>query len=110
MFIESFAGTQAATQAVRSRFTNHATAAFDIQYSETMDINSSSGMGHFGKNKAGVLFAMFVSDKSLWVPAQGSAYCHLTRGPVRVCTLDGGSVLNMGFHIAWQHGTKRSGS
>ena len=29
-----------------------------------MDINSSSGMGHFGKNKAGVLFAMFVSDKS----------------------------------------------
>ncbi|CAJ1388328.1 unnamed protein product [Effrenium voratum] len=76
LFIESFAGTQAATQAVRSRFTNHATAAFDIQYSETMDINSSSGMG-------AALIAILRGDPSgfvHWMGVQCSTWVSTSRG------------------------------
>ena len=44
VFIESFAGSGAATTAVRTAYPGSGTAAFDIKYSQSMDVNSGSGM------------------------------------------------------------------
>ena len=44
LFLESFAGSAAATKAVKAQFPSAETAAFDIKYSKSMDVNSSGGM------------------------------------------------------------------
>lgn len=47
-FIESFAGQAEASKAVQSAFPTRATAALDVKFTRTMDINTSSGMGILG--------------------------------------------------------------
>ena len=44
LFVESFAGSGAATKAVRSMYPEARTAAFDIKYSQSMDVTSEGGM------------------------------------------------------------------
>lgn len=44
-FIESFAGNAEATRSVQSTFPQRMAVALDLKYSETLDINSNSGMG-----------------------------------------------------------------
>ncbi|CAK9051288.1 unnamed protein product [Durusdinium trenchii] len=45
LFVETFSGEAAATRAVRHCFPARATAASDIKYTVSMDINTSGGMG-----------------------------------------------------------------
>lgn len=47
-FIESFAGEAQASRCVQSAFPEKVTAALDVKFSETLDININSGMASPG--------------------------------------------------------------
>lgn len=49
LFIEAFAGNAEATRAVQSSYPSSSTVAFDIKYTEAMDLASEGGMGNLGE-------------------------------------------------------------
>ncbi|CAK8988137.1 unnamed protein product [Durusdinium trenchii] len=75
-FIESFAGNAEATRSVQSTFPQRMAVALDLKYSETLDINSNSGMG-------AALVAVLKGDADgfvHWMGIQCSTWIGTSRG------------------------------
>lgn len=59
LFIESFAGTAAATQAVQAAYPTHASVALDVKYTSKMDLGTNSGMGRLVSEFTSILRTVF---------------------------------------------------
>lgn len=59
LFIEAFAGNAEATRAVQSSYPSSTTVAFDIKYTDAMDLASEGGMGNLGEYIDEIFMAVF---------------------------------------------------